>query len=44
MLKAGCIASGVTANHLIYADDMVLMAHSPCVLQELLHVCEQILW
>ena len=28
------------ANHLIYADDMVLMGFSPCALQELLYVCE----
>ena len=39
-LKVGCIVNGVIANHLIYADDMVLMAPSPCALQELLHVCE----
>ena len=38
-LKANCIVNGVIANHLIYADDMVLMAPR-CALQELLHVCE----
>ena len=39
-LKAGCIVNGGIANHLIYADDMVIMAPSPCALQELLNVCE----
>ena len=40
-LKAGCIVNGVIANHLIYANDMVLMVLSPCALRELLHICER---
>ena len=42
MLKAGCIINGVIANHLIYADDTVLISPSPCNLQELhvLNVCK----
>ncbi len=40
-IQVGCNVNGVNANHLIYADDMVLLAPSPCALQELLNVCEQ---
>ena len=32
-LKAGCIVNGVVKNHLIYVDDMVLVAHYPYALQ-----------
>ena len=33
--------NGVNANHLIFADAVVLIAPSPCALKEPLKVCEQ---
>ena len=35
----GCYVNESCINHLIYADDCVLMAPSPAALQELLHTC-----
>ncbi len=37
---AGCRLGGVTMNHLIYADDMCLIAPSPHGMQKLLNICE----
>ena len=37
----GCRLNGVSMNHLIYADDMVLLAPSPDALQSLLDICNQ---
>ena len=35
----GCILNGSKMNHLFYADNAVLLAPSPAVLQNLLNVC-----
>jgi len=37
----GCIFNGVRINHLLYADDAVLMAPSPHAMQKLLNVCDK---
>ena len=37
--EIGCFIGNVCLNHLCYADDMVLLAPSPCALQQLLNVC-----
>ena len=39
-VQAGCFFKEVNFNHLIYADDTVLLAPSPSGLQKLLDVCE----
>lgn len=39
--KIGCCHSGVLINHLMYADDLVLMAPSVTGLQRLIRVCEE---
>ena len=39
--RIGCYAGGVIINHLLYADDLVLIAPSVKALQKLLHICEQ---
>ena len=36
----GCTVNGVIINHLIYADDVVLLAPSPHALQILISHCE----
>ena len=41
MCKNGCQLNGTSMNHLIYADDMVLLAPSPDALQSLLNLCNQ---
>ena len=38
--KAGCIMNGVYMNHLMYADDLVLIAPSVRALQVLLGYCD----
>ena len=38
-LKIGCNFNGVFVNHLIYADDTVLLAPSPSVLQDRIDHC-----
>ena len=38
--KAGCIMNGVYMSHLIYADDLVLIAPSVRALQVLLGYCD----
>lgn len=35
----GCFVNNTCLNHLSYADDMVLLAPSPCALQQLLDCC-----
>ena len=35
----GCIARGTIVNHLMYADDSVLLSPSATALSLLLHVC-----
>ena len=40
-LPVGCCLNGVNMNHLLYADDMVLIAPSPDALQKLIYVCEK---
>ena len=35
----GCIAGGTIVNHLMYADDIVLLSPSATGLSMLLHVC-----
>ena len=39
--NVGCNMNGVTMNHLVYADDTVLLATSPAALQKLLNSCEE---
>lgn len=39
-MNAGCIMNNVTVNHLIYADDLVLIAPSAHALQLLINKCE----
>ena len=38
-LKRGCYVNSICHNHLIYADDTVLLAPSPAALQALLNEC-----
>ena len=38
--NVGCHVAGINVNHLIYADDIVVMAPSAKALNELLRVCE----
>jgi len=38
-LKIGCNFNGIFVNHLIYADDTVLLAPSPSALQKLINHC-----
>ena len=38
--RCGCNLNGVNFNHLLYADDTVLIAPSPSALQKLITVCE----
>ena len=40
-LSTGCNMNNVSFNHLVYADDTVLLAPSPSALQELLNCCEE---
>jgi hypothetical protein len=40
MSKVGCIMNGVKCNHLMYADDLVLLAPSARALQTLLKTCD----
>jgi hypothetical protein len=40
-VDAGCNLNGVCLNHLIYADDTVLLAPSPTGLQKLITICEK---
>ena len=35
----GCNINGVSSNHLVYADDTVILAPSPSALQELIDCC-----
>ena len=35
----GCYVNGACCNHLIYADDTVLLAPSPSALQKLIDIC-----
>ena len=39
-MNAGCLINNVTVNHLIYADDLVLIAPSAHALQHLIYKCE----
>ena len=36
----GCYLQGVPYNHLVYADDSVLLAPSPSALQKLINICD----
>ena len=38
--KIGCTINGVCVNHIMYADDTVLIAPSPHALPSLIQVCE----
>lgn len=38
MCKAGCVVGGTALNHLMYADDGVLLSPSSAGLQQLLHL------
>ena len=40
MSRYGCITSSRNVNHLMYADDLVLVAPSAKGMRELLHICE----
>jgi len=37
--NVGCIVNGKCFNHLVYADDTVLLAPSPMALQKLINIC-----
>jgi hypothetical protein len=37
----GCSMNGMMINHLMYADDTCIIAHSPTALQELLDICAE---
>ena len=37
--KIGCSINNLYMNHVMYADDICLMAPSPAALQELINVC-----
>ena len=39
--KVGCYIGNMCINHLMYADDSVLLAPSPYALQKLIGICEQ---
>lgn len=39
-LRIGCNFNGVRVNHLVYADDTVLLAPAPSALQKLLNYCD----
>ena len=39
MCPTGCIAGGTNVNHLMYADDIVLLSPSATGLSLLLHTC-----
>jgi hypothetical protein len=39
--KVGCNINGSWVNHIVYADDTVLLAPSPAALQELINHCER---
>jgi len=39
--EVGCFINNVCVNHLCYADDMVILAPSPCGLQLLLDTCSE---
>lgn len=41
MRKTGCMVGGTVVNHLMYADDCVLLSPSSAVLQQLLNVCSR---
>jgi hypothetical protein len=38
-VKFGCFINGHCINHLVYADDTVLLAPSPLALQKLMNIC-----
>ena len=38
--NVGCHINSHSVNHLLYADDSVILAPTPCALQELLKICE----
>ena len=38
-MKIGCNFNGIYVNHLVYADDTVLLAPSPSALQKLINCC-----
>ena len=40
-LNVGCYINGASFNHLIYADDTVILAPSPSALQKLISKCEE---
>ena len=40
----GCYYSGGCINHLMYADDLVIMSPSVAGLYKLLHICESFQW
>ena len=37
----GCDMNGECMNHMFYADDSILLAPSPSVLQKLLNICHE---
>ena len=39
MSQIGCHIDNVCVNHVMYADDICLMAPSPTALQKLIHIC-----
>ena len=39
--KTGCMVGNMLINHLIYADDLVIISPSSAGLQQLLRICSQ---
>ena len=39
MSQIGCHIDNVCVNHVMYADDICLMTHSPAALQKLINIC-----
>ena len=39
LVKKGCVVGGMVVNHLMYADDLVIISLSTAGLQSLLKIC-----
>ena len=40
--KIGCKINDIIINHLVYADDTILICPSPLALQKLINICEYV--
>ena len=41
-ISAGCYSGNTVINHLMYADDLVVFAHSAKGLQKMLNICDHV--